>query len=421
MESEIQLLSDGDGLAVIGSSKAVEQFLAAERLQSRDLSLPRLSAALSAGGAIGQASSEIAASSGRWVKLTKESVAIAKKHGLRESSTSGLSTGVVKGTKGQIKGFVEFSKGPGSALTNPAILAGAAGVMAQLAMQQTMDEITDYLAEIDEKLDNVMRAQTNQVLARMDGADLAIREAMSIRESVGGVSDITWSKVQATSTTVLDTQAYALRQLGDLAEKMERIDKVGDLVDATKEAELQVHQWLAVLARCFKLQDAIAVLELDRVLNAAPEDLDRHRRGLKAARQDRLALISTSTERLLSRMHVAANRANSTVLVNPFDGPTLVAASNNVSESIVVFHGLLGVERGWEAVEARRWKSAASEAKDRAIGVGADHLDTARRASAETLGKARWASGRASDRVSTRMKSWRGIPDEGSDDIGDNN
>ena len=53
-----------------------------------------------------------------------------KKYGLRESSKSGLSTGVLKGDKGQIKGFVEFVRGPGAGLTNPAMLAGAAAVVA---------------------------------------------------------------------------------------------------------------------------------------------------------------------------------------------------------------------------------------------------------------------------------------------------
>lgn len=51
----------------------------------------------------------------------------------------------------------------------------------------------------------------------MDGVDLGIREAMSVRDAVGRVDEITWSKVQDTSTTILDTQAYASRQLRDLA------------------------------------------------------------------------------------------------------------------------------------------------------------------------------------------------------------
>ncbi len=92
---------------------------------------------------------------------------------------------MLKGSQGQIKGFVQFVKGPGSLLTNPAILAGAAGIMAQLAMQQTMDEITDYLATIDEKVDDVLRAQKDAVLADMIGVDLVIEEAMTIREHGG--------------------------------------------------------------------------------------------------------------------------------------------------------------------------------------------------------------------------------------------
>ncbi|MCM3662192.1 hypothetical protein M3148_14500 [Georgenia satyanarayanai] len=37
-----------------------------------------------------------------------------------------------------------------------------------------------------------------------------------------------------------------------------------------KAAEAKVEECLAVLARCFQLQDGIAVLELDRVLDASP-------------------------------------------------------------------------------------------------------------------------------------------------------
>ena len=193
--------------------------------------------------------------------------------------------------------------------------------MAQLAMQQTMDEITDYLATIDEKVDDVLRAQKDAVLADMIGVGFVIEEAMTIREQVGRVSEVTWSKVQATPATIARTQAYALRQLDALAEKLERKTKIGDLAKTAKEAESKVQEWLAVLARCFQLQDAIAVLELDRVLDASPEELDGHRLGLRAARQNRLELISRSTERLMARMDAAAGTANTKVLLHPTDVP----------------------------------------------------------------------------------------------------
>ena len=101
-------------------------------------------------------------------------------------------------------------------------------------MQQTMDEITDYLATIDEKVDDVLRAQKDAVLADMIGAGFDIEEAMTVREQAGRVTEVTWSKVQATSTTIARTQAYALRQLDALAEKMERKTKIGDLAKTAR-------------------------------------------------------------------------------------------------------------------------------------------------------------------------------------------
>ena len=74
MSADVQLISDGDGLAVIGEPTAVDRFLAAERLPSQDLGLPRLGRRASRPGPqVAQAGSEIAGQSGRWVELTKES------------------------------------------------------------------------------------------------------------------------------------------------------------------------------------------------------------------------------------------------------------------------------------------------------------------------------------------------------------
>lgn len=42
MDNEIQLISDGDGLAVIGNATDVERFLVSEGLSSKDLGLQRL-------------------------------------------------------------------------------------------------------------------------------------------------------------------------------------------------------------------------------------------------------------------------------------------------------------------------------------------------------------------------------------------
>ena len=178
------------------------------------------------------------------------------------------------------------------------------------------------------------------------GRTSVIQEAMTIREHAGRVDEVTWSKVQATSATIARTQAYALRQLDALAEKMERKTKISDIAKVAKEAESKVQGWLVVLARCFQLQDAIAVLELDRVLDAAPEDLDGHRLGLKASRQKRLDTISRSTGHLMARVDAAAGTANTKVLLHPATSAAVVQSRAHVASAVADFNGRLGIESG---------------------------------------------------------------------------
>jgi len=394
IDDDIELISDGDGLAVIGDPTAVDRFLASEGLPSENLGLPRLGEILGAGAAVAQAGSVLAANSSRWVKLTKESAHLVTKYGLRQSSTTGLSTGVAKGNKGQIGAFVEFAAGPGTRLTDPALLAGAAGIMTQMAMQQAMNEVTDYLATIDKKVDDVLRAQKDVALARMIGTGLIIEEAMTIREYGGRVNEVTWSKVQAAPATIAESQAYALRQLDALAEQLERTSTIGDLAAAVEEAASRTQEWLAVLARCFQLQDAIAVLELDRARHAVPEDLDQHRLGLKTARQSRLELITRSTERLMAHIEAAAGTANAKVLLHPAASPAVVRSSNHVAVAVLDFHDTLGIERSQEPLDARRWVEAATESKDKLVAAGEEGLNTAQRLGKQGYEQARSMAGK---------------------------
>ncbi|MBQ1075422.1 hypothetical protein KBX06_19950 [Micromonospora sp. C31] len=407
MDDEIQLISDGDGFAVIGSPAAVDRFLTSERLPSKDLGLKRLRSALGAGSSVAKAGAEISANSGRWVKLTEESARAMKQFPLMKGSESDVSRAVLT-EHGKIKGLLEIVTTPGGLLTNPALLTGAAGLMAQLAMKQSMEEITDYLATIDEKVDDVLRAQKDAVLADMIGVDLVIGEAMIIRDRVGRVSEVTWSKVQATPVTIARTQAYALRQLDALAEKMEQKTKIGDLAKTCREAELRVQEWLAVLARCFQLQDAIAVLELDRVLDASPEEMDEHLLALRAARQNRLELISRSTERLMARLDAAAGTANTKVLLNPTTSRATVQSRNHVATVVVDFHGRLGIARDRQSLDARRWLDAAVEVRDKVVVTGTEGVDAARHLGMETFGRTRSVMGKLSSGIAERTLRQRG-------------
>ncbi|GAA4264444.1 hypothetical protein [Frondihabitans peucedani] len=406
MDDEIELIRDNDGLAVIGEPAAVERFLSSQGLPSKELDLTRVTSALSNGAAALKVGSEIAASSGRWVKLTKESAKALNRFPPMKGSQPGLSRAVLM-SNGKTKHILEFARGGGMMALNPAMLAGAAGIMSQMAMQQQMDDIADYLAVIDAKVDEVLRAQKDAAVAGMIGAELEIDEAMTLRHEVGWVSDITWSKVQSSSSALKSTQAYALRQLDAIVEKVERQHGVGDMAETIAAVEPTVQEWLAVLARCFQLQDAMAVLELDRVLTSSPEELDRHRRGLTIARQKRLDVIAGSTGRLMERVDAAAGSANAKVLFHPFKPREVVQTSNRVATGIGDFHEVLGIEADRESLSAKRWRDAAGDLKDDAIENGADGIELVGRFGGSVLKRARTITADMADQVAERARGDR--------------
>jgi hypothetical protein len=345
MANEIQLISDGDGLAVIGEPKAVEKFVrsAGQWATSKELDLRRLKPLLTLGSDVAQTASEIAANSGRWIKLTEESAQLVKENGLMPSKTPGQSHLMV-GIPGKVQNWLQTEQDLGSLLTNPAALSGVAGIMTQVAAQQTMAEITAYLAKIDEKVDDVLRKQDDAVVAHMIGAGFSVDSAMTVREATGGVNEVTWSKVQATSETIGYTQGYALLQLKALAEEFEGKTNVGGTAKTALKAESEVREWLAVLARCVQLQTALEVLELDRVFEVSPEKLEDHRRGLREARQEQLELISQHTEHLLDRIDAAVGMANAKVLRSLTKSLAVVESGNHLAAGVNDFHGLLGIE-----------------------------------------------------------------------------
>ena len=197
--------------------------------------------------------------------------------------------------------------------------------------------------------------------------------------------------------------------------RSKRRTRSADLAETAKEAEAEVQKWLVVLARCFELHDAVGVLELDRVLDASPDELDRHRLGLKSARQDQLELISERTEHLLGRMNAAVGMANSKVLFNPKQSPAVVKSSNHVAAGVNEFHELLGIESGRESSEARRWREAAAERWDSARATGAQGIDTVKQFGSKTRGQARSVKDKLSGRIAER-KLRRSEDDEQRDE-----
>lgn len=361
------VISDGDGIAVFGDPQAVEQYLRREGLwdDSKKLDLGWLRHVVTFGAETVQTAAEVAANSGRWVKLTKESAAAVDEHGFMDTKTPGVRW-LMAGKPGDISKWLSTETGPiTSAAANPETLAGlnsllsnAAGAMAQMERKQELKEITELLSAIDGKLDDVRRAQRDGVLAKLDGVSFAIREAMSIRETTGHVSGPSWSKVQHLTAEIAEIESSALRALDALASKAESAQKVGDLAKRSAEMVGEVDVWLSVLARCFQLHEEAAVLELDHVSEVAPADLDGHRLALRESRDGLRERITNTTIGLVGRLDKAANDADLQVLLHSRSVRVIVQSSNQVGDSVTAFHGPLGIEAARETVSSTRWRTA---------------------------------------------------------------
>ena len=390
MAGEIELVSDCDGLVVLGAEADIERFFLSsglDRIPSKEMDLHRLWSFMGTGAAATQVGADIAANSGRWVKLTAESAKAMRDIGLVATKNSKVAYAMV-GKPGNIQQWLKIEQASTALLSGPFALTALSTMMQQRAMQQQMDEIVEYLQVIDEKVDDVLRAQKDAVLADMIGVDLIVEDALTVRDHVGRVSEITWSKVQVSGMTLARTQAYALRQLDAIAEKLEKKADLGDVAKATRAAEPNVHQWLAVIARTVQLQDGVFILELDRVFDSAPDDLESHRLGLAKARQNRLELITRSTARILSQMDATVQRANASVLLNPFDSPAAVNSSNQIAVGVLDFRDRLGIESGHESEVAKRWGRALAEVRDKAVATASVGATTAGRVGAETFDRA---------------------------------
>lgn len=366
MTDVVELIHDGEGLAVIGDLSAVDRFLDSVGLLSlsQELRFDSLGSALDTGSKMAEVAADIAENAGRYIKLTKESAGHVKEFGFMPTKTEGISHAML-GDPGSISKWIQIEDNPAALLMNPAVLTGVAGIMAQLARQQEAKEFKKLLLAIDEKLDDVRRKQRDDVLAKMYRVGDAIREANAIREH-GGDGETLWDKVQSESGMISEVQRSAVLAIGALADKAdEAAEKTGvrALAAVTQEIEAEVGVWLDVLVRCFQLQQQFADLEIDHVRITAPLLLDGHRRGKRAALQETRNEIVSTTTQFLARLDDVGGVAQSKLVLHSRAARTVVNSINTVGGSIEEFHVPFAIEAPRQALTNTPWADAVRDAQ----------------------------------------------------------
>lgn len=357
----VTIIQDEQGIVFLGDAGTIDLWLKDEGFSSKAFTakaIQTVSSASKGAQTVGNAMAE----SGRWVKLTKESAELVAKYGKNCKKGPFFQAGVVRQPNGRIIKHLQFTQ-PGQ--LNPAMLTGISGVMAQMALEQAVSEITDYLKEIDAKLDDLLRDQKDQTVSKLAGISHMIDETMFIYQQVGSISATTWSKVSGCPQDIATIQAYAIAKIKSLTEKAEREQDPKQVRPLTQQIRQEIHQWLGMLASAVKMQDQVSCIELARVCQEEPEQLEAYKKGIVLARNKRLEEIEQSLNALGKQLEEKAKTVGGQVLLNPYSSPHAIANIESIASDLNAFASTLQLEHIHLHVEdGPTWIEAAGKAVD---------------------------------------------------------
>lgn len=350
---DITVVNDGQGLLFLGDPQGIKRWLDEQGLTSRQFTTKAIKTAGDALGSLGEVSQQ----SGRWVKLTKESAELVKKYG----KPGTIQKGVAQNAKGRAVKWLEFYNP--SQLFTPAMAAGVGGMMTQMALEQAIQEITDYLAAIDEKVDDLLQDQKDTTIASLMGAALEVDEAAAVREATGTLSDTAWSKVSPCAQTTSRALAYALTKLKGLSDKAERAKSIEDVGRAVEKLPEETRAWLDVIARSIQTRDRLSVIELERAYAELPEVLEQHRTAIVEARKRRLANIQNGIGAFRQSLEGTAQRLRDQKLFHPRIVNRSLEIIDTAVKDVDSFAAQLDIEISQKTIErARAWNELAGEA-----------------------------------------------------------
>lgn len=403
MSDSVEIISDGDGFAVVGSEKEINDFLESLALTARPLPIQRAHDFATRSSSNFRPEPNAMDRAAVWIRSTERTLRTLEELGLAPSGLEGVFRGILKRVDAA-GGWSNALSASSQLTSNPMMLSGVAGLLAQAALESALEEIADYLKTIDRKLDDLIRSQTNAILARVDGVRFAVDEAFTIKQATGKVSDVTWSKIQSTSLTLFETESYAIRQIQDETYRIKVDNPVADILDSVQTAAGNIPMWLTILTNCAALYDSIAILELDRVMDTNPSDLDQHRIGLQVAREKRLKAISVALESMLDRVTESVDRANTKVLFNPIQTPKTVESCRTIAISIIEVSAIFGVTTPEQSADARRWVDAATERIEATRQATSGTAEAVQHVSKEAAANAKALKGKISNKIAERRQ-----------------
>lgn len=357
-------------VALLGDPKLVESFLntlpVGEVFDVPEGRLRSLLTRLGDAAQMTQVASVISENSGKWLKLDDASAAALKQYGMSISRENGLMCGVVRVEGGAIAKHLQFVGSP-ARLLNPAVLMGMGGIMNQIAMEQQMAQINDYLKTIDGKLDDLAKGLQREKVGELRGSRKLLEKTKKLHEATGHITPVMWSKIADFEKQLQVRQSVLVDELRDMATEVSKETSVSKRLEALQKYKPVIAQNLPLLAETLWQLDQFHVLEIafqlqseidaeEGKLHAAIHQADTQEAREEASLAVAELFSAIAQAAVLSDVERARYVKKSTQLVD--------LCLQSLTEIARAENSFFGVEREIPALERELWRAAVGSIRD---------------------------------------------------------
>ena len=333
---------------------------------------------------------------GSWVQLTPESHQRLMELAKFNLSQDGVFTGVLRGAKGQIDSFAQFTMGG----LNPLVMTNFATLTAAMALRSAVAQLEELAQAMDVKLDRLLDDNRARALGDVQGLTQVLLRAFELYEETGKITDTAWSQVAGHATALAQASSHALAQIENLTGSLNArsfADKAGA---AETIADRELRSWLVILAACQANQQRLETLELVHLRQRDPGAVQAHAASTEGSAARREHAVVSRLQSLLDALTSAANVSDFNRVRSPQKSRSLLNSAESATRLIGTFaeiYGLEGLLQG--EVERETWRKSLSDfakttttavssvAKAVPVGIAKAGGDVVIRAAAQIEGK----------------------------------
>lgn len=295
---------------------------------------------------------------GSWVQLTPEShlrlVELAKFN----PAQGGVLSGVIRGTKGQIDSFAQFTTGG----MNPLVMSNLATLTATMALRSAVAQLEELAQAMDVKLDRLLEDNRARALGDVQGLTQVLLRAFELYEETGRITDTAWSQVAGHATALAQASSHALAQIENLTRSLNARAFADKVKAAETAADNELRSWLVILAACQANQQRLETLELVHLRQRDPEAVEAHAASIAVSAARREHAAANGLQSLLESLTSAANVSDFNRVRSPQKSRSLLDSAESASRLIGTFaeiYGLTSLLHG--EVERETWRKSLTD------------------------------------------------------------